>query len=222
MNAFRIPPQDAEFLVKLCNLPQDDLRELFEALNSVPAGLFIANSLVAAAKPVLKKHDLHPKKLVQIAQALCLTKGAQPDMSEADFVTAVFDQVALSIPTKDINEQNLQVVVVNIISMDNLRLSTKATELAYENEKYITGSRILTDIRPVFDGTRTVIQGLFVAYSLSIEYACGQESDKTYFLSMDENDLDELEQAIAGARLQAKAISSLLGSTGTPLLEKAK
>jgi len=105
------------------------------------------------------------------------------------------------------------------LSVEPLNRAAKATTLRYEHERTLCAVRILTDVRPVFEDakinrpdTAVIFHMLKLAYHESNEV-------REMFISLDENDLEELKEAIRRAELKYKSLKDLLTTAAIKVIE---
>jgi hypothetical protein len=96
-----------------------------------------------------------------------------------------------------------------------ISLSIKAADLSTEGTNVFLNSRILSDIRPIFDSkVENGIIGAVVVHSLKIEYQEGNFR-KEFYVTLDNLDLRKLSEDISRAVAKSKVINDYLGRSGT-------
>ena len=85
-------------------------------------------------------------------------------------------------------------IIKKMLSNASILLSAKALDLSYDFTTIYTASRILTDVRPVFDDERNTIVGAIVTQTLRIEYA-SDDGDKSVAIALDSRDIEQLKKA---------------------------
>lgn len=96
--------------------------------------------------------------------------------------------------------RNLELILS--YGIDNLKLTSKAYDLITENNKNYKESRILTDIRMIFneDWTKEPINSAVVIHNLNFSYFTPEnQSLKNIFISLDSSDLKDLKNKIERA-----------------------
>ena len=105
------------------------------------------------------------------------------------------------------------------ISPDSaLMISSKAQSLAYKHENVLAGTRIITDLRPVFDEGATRILEMVVTHSLVIEFADGASAKREIYITMDANDASKLREQCGRAEAKSKIIVESLKSNSWPTI----
>lgn len=93
-----------------------------------------------------------------------------------------------------------------------LKLSAKAGFLTYDRPNILHRTRILTDVRPVFDQAAESIKGMVVTHSLSIGYSEASGLREAYY-TLDAEDLrtllEQCERAVRKANVLADALSEM-------------
>ena len=80
-----------------------------------------------------------------------------------------------------------------------LLISSKAEKLAYERANVVNSTRIITDIRPVFDSGGTRILEMVITHSLMVY--CNDDSE--YEFALDASDVSRLREQCDRARVKA-------------------
>lgn len=95
-----------------------------------------------------------------------------------------------------------------LLSIRSLFLSIKSRTLFNDNEKILIGSKILTDLRPVFsNGNDDEIRGYIVIHNLKLVFE-DTIGTKEFVVTFSSDELNALEAALARARRKAKVIAS--------------
>ncbi|MEH1942662.1 MAG: hypothetical protein V7L01_20935 [Nostoc sp.] len=99
-----------------------------------------------------------------------------------------------------------------------LSVTSKAINVMRDHERIFTGSRVLTDMRPIFE--RDLEKGpaaVVIVHMLKIEYA-DLEGTHEFFVALDSIDLEELRQQLDRADQKGKSIKLMLGRANIPYL----
>jgi hypothetical protein len=91
-----------------------------------------------------------------------------------------------------------------------LHISFKAEKLSYLHENLYQDGEIITDVRPVFDGSGDTIREMVVAHSLVVA-AWSYDRPKRIHFAMDARDVLRLRDACDRAIRKANAIKGALG-----------
>jgi len=91
----------------------------------------------------------------------------------------------------------------------SIRLTSKAIELAYDYANLVRQSKILTDIRPLYDEEGDKIEGAVVSFTLRLRYDSASEEHEIS-LAMDFDDITALKAKCERALRKASAAKALL------------
>ncbi|MBG1269484.1 hypothetical protein [Nostoc sp. WHI] len=92
----------------------------------------------------------------------------------------------------------------------SLDILDKASDLLIEHERIFSDSRIVTDIRPVFDSeTERKLEAVVLTYTLRIQYK-DAEGTKEFYVALDSDDLENLHEQIVIAIDNREALGSVL------------
>lgn len=97
--------------------------------------------------------------------------------------------------------------LTEVFGIKKLYAGHKAFRLANENERVMTGTRIITDVRPVFgEDVFDGILGYIVAYTLNIQYQ-DMRGDGEFYVSLSSSDIDLIREAIVRADQKVELLS---------------
>lgn len=107
-------------------------------------------------------------------------------------------------------KESLCKVLDSIDEDHSILVSAKAHQLAYSHERSLVRSRLITDVRPVFDKSGDNILESVVTHTLAIQYTdgLGQQSMITFILDTD--DIEGLRIACERAVRKAQAVAKQL------------
>ncbi len=110
--------------------------------------------------------------------------------------------------------------LLRLLSISSLLLKGKAASLLSEGQRFGITSRIITDIRPVFnaDFQNVALSGAIIVHTLKLEYF---ESSvrKTFFIQLEPSDVTNLKVACERAEMKQEGLIAFLKSTDVPLVE---
>lgn len=90
-----------------------------------------------------------------------------------------------------------------ILSLDSVRIVAKALNLSYQYPNLLRSSRILTDIRPVFNVAATEMESAVISHSLSLHFD-NVDGDNSLTFALDEKDITFLKNQCERALLKAE------------------
>jgi len=105
-----------------------------------------------------------------------------------------------------------------LLQVKSLALPAKARAKRNEYENLFCSADISTDVRPLFEsakGEGPAVVGALITYALKISYHHGNQL-RDFFVAIDLEDLDTLEELIAEARSQSERLSPMLDTAQIP------
>jgi hypothetical protein len=111
----------------------------------------------------------------------------------------------------DSNSEEFQQKLEIILGAEEMSLTSKAKNIAIQDERTFCSARIMTELRPVFsDGSTPQPRAMVLAHRLKIKYHAGSSEHKEFYLALDTEDLKELRKLIDRAEAEAKSLESIL------------
>jgi hypothetical protein len=101
-----------------------------------------------------------------------------------------------------------------LLSLESVVLATKAIDLSFDVERFCVGTRIITDIRPVFDLARNQIAGSTIRQTLRLEYMSLDGTVASVSIGLDADDIDRLKKACEEANHKAIVARETLTKSG--------
>ena len=93
-------------------------------------------------------------------------------------------------------------------------LATKALDLSFDVERFCVGTRIITDVRPVFDPSRNQIVGSAIRQTLRLEYMSLDGTVTSMSIGLDADDIDRLKKACDEAIHKVGVVRDALTKSG--------
>ena len=101
--------------------------------------------------------------------------------------------------------------ISKILSVTQLERWVKADILLHENERNYSDSKILTDIRSVFDsGDKLFSGGAVIIHQLKIKYQDNDSMEREFFLALDTSDVQKMLKTLEKAEKKATHLISKL------------
>ena len=208
-------PEDAEpGLSLLVNLSEKQWVILISNLNKLPQCCKFDN-FKEAIRSSFESSIQEVEKIKELIFSLYLYKNINYWSSEE----IAEDITELLVESKDedlkIDKEKSELFKANLnklLSFDNsIGLSIKGTQLLSENQHIFERSRIITDIRPIFDSYRIdKIDASLVIHNLKISFI-SQETDSDIYFILDQNDLKDLKKQILRAEKKEQTIMKKFG-----------
>jgi len=204
---FRISQKFAEGMRTLLDLPEQELDD-------------VANRFAKAPPTFLWRKDVRklldgavstPEKLEEVGRivtAVAFLAANHPTGRSA--LRAEIEQGLVNLGTDEALQRLMRFLDV-LLESKTLFLSAKATSLSSEFEQVYSESRILTDIRPIFENDTTgQLLGHFLVHNLKLVVETSQ-GDRELFVALGEDALESLGKDIERARLKARQLQARLG-----------
>ena len=108
-----------------------------------------------------------------------------------------------------------------LLSLDSLDATSKAAEVLTQQQRYIRGARVVTDIRPVFGSdVEDDLKGALLVHMLNITYReRDSDQDRDWFVALDVNDVDKLIRTLERAKSKAKNLKRVLEAADVPYID---
>jgi hypothetical protein len=100
-------------------------------------------------------------------------------------------------------------VLTRLLQSSSLRISARANDVQHEEPKLFANGRILTDIRPVFEGDEAELKGALIIHSMKLTYFSDGEY-KDFYVALDDNDLRALRKVLERAERKSAVLKATL------------
>jgi hypothetical protein len=111
--------------------------------------------------------------------------------------------------------ETLRQRVARLLPYRSVVLLGKSVDLATEHDKVFVSSRCITDIRPVFEHeVDSVPSAALLAHVLKIQFVHAEGRYDNVYITLDDEDLEELSKTLARAAEKAKTLKQMLGDAG--------
>jgi hypothetical protein len=196
MQTDQIPPKYVES-VKLLITMNNELVDKIHCflLKSIP--WIKSDELIESLSQETKDENIEKSEISGIIDLLTslLRTADEYDISTDQLINSVYESVTESEAFSELQDKKvLQERLVKLIdSRSPLKTIAKSYSLMTEYEHLFIRSRILTDIRPVFDNdlSKGPVSAV-VVHTLKLEYVHEGEQ-KNFYVSLDDNDIKQLQ-----------------------------
>lgn len=218
----RIPEDQKSSLAKLLTLQEQTASTLWEAFrNSSPA-----LSTFAFAKQVAQRAGLPLEEVgryFEVLGSLFVTlefRKVSVEQLAAEVVEAALAQEIEGLVGEATKVESFKSRLVKFLSLDaSVGITAKAANVVFRHKNPFAGSKILTDIRPVFSPDKLEPAAGVVVHSLEIDVVRGLEQDQeSYFFALDSQDLRTLRETVDRAIKKEDALRKLLAGTSLKYL----
>lgn len=220
----RIPEQQHRAVSAVVSAEPHQREEILHALAKAEPTLL----LVKLESQLAESTDV-PRELIRsvltVASSLMMT-AERHGLSGAELAEQVVDAVVtqeLGLTKDSSDAEMVRDFFTALLAADSvIRTTAKANELLVDHSNPLVGSRILTDLRPIFsDGDSLEPVAGVIVHTLKLSvFADGH--DKSYYFALDEDDLRELRRTVDRAIEKETALRSRLSSAEFPCLEIAE
>jgi len=206
-----VPPRARPVLTWLGSRPEDEYNALLAALPSSENDITSEAQLTARFQNSVEGADAsQTRELASIVLSLIeLHASHEWDLESIAETAASDDKLELN----DGQRSSLRAWLVAALSNVAINRIAKVADVRTEYQSLFYHARVLTDLRPVFDGDDSKKQSpaMVIVHSLKIEYGT-MEGTREIYLSLDSADLDTLEETIAQAKKDGGELRRFLKS----------
>lgn len=214
--SLQIPKRYRPGLEKIATLNEEAFQSLVNALNEEPPS-FDIEEIISSKVEGIENDDIE-----EILEAVCsLYKLCEAsDFSLTQIIEALHKALLEDLQGLSSKQQvGLKERLRKILDLDSsLGITSKARSLI-DYERVYLGNRILTDIRPFFKETNQEPRGVIIAHVLKIIYHQEPSGVNEFFVSLDEDDLQQLRKAIELAEQRVRNIKAMLSQKDIPYLK---
>ena len=221
MPSITIPESAYPAIQDLVRLSQDDFEALVKALSdatpAISPGRFWRH--VAQRAPQIAE-----AKTESIVTQLFTLDYVRDDLglSTEEFAKIMSDTAASAksdkFPFSEDDKATLETRLTKIFELRrSLSLTTKALDVLTSHDRVFYTARILTDLRPVFDGSGDLIEAAVIVHNLRIHY--GQDDDhRDFYVALDTRDIQSLRDVLDRAEKKSQSLQELLRLSGVSYL----
>ena len=180
-----------------------------------------AASIFAFCRRLAATSNKNATDLFHVAKALCGLSVArrETDLDGKGFV----DQITQALPrdttslwdaaNNNLWEQYSKQIADALESLNDdhpLFVSSKATSLANTHQNLLLSSRLLTDVRPVFDDAGTKILEMVISHTLALNIHDGRSERQLITITLDMEDILSLKEQCERAERKARIVANKL------------
>lgn len=202
-------------------ISQDVLDRALQVLSAQPGDVILAPddlvSKLADEAGVAEESGQCLMRVAFAAAAICKANSYTPAEAAAAYTAGV--QAGPEWTPEKL--ASLLALVEKLMGCDTLRLSAAALDLAYDFASLLMGTRILTDIRPIYDDSGDEIKGAVVSHTLRIFYD-SRAGESELSLTLDLSDIEVLKAQCERALRKMKSAEQLLLKAKIPMFVTGK
>ncbi|SRR6266480_3378736 len=193
--AQRLSKETAARLLQLSTFPEESLDAIASQLEAVAAKPFQSDEISAA----FSNRGLSAEDASELSATIVnfYWRLIQSRQTVTEFVAEIVDSPDVDPKT---NKEVLRQRLVRLLGIRSIFVGQNALSLIYDNERVISGARVISDLRPVFgprieDGPA----GAIVMHTLKLEYQT-VNGPAEFFLSLSLEDVDTLLASLQRAK----------------------
>lgn len=217
--ALQVPSRYIPMLNSIRTLSGPAAEELVKALSSakITASSDELRDRIAPQVSLIPKDELG--KITDVLYAMYHVREFS-DLNRNSFLKELIESVRehADPPVGDEELPTIRQRFKELLNIATLETISKAITLQREDERIFCDARIISDIRPVFgEDVKSAPVAATIGHALRIAYHEGLEH-KEFFVSLDEYDLNELEDVVKRAKKKSDTLTKFLSDSGIPRL----
>jgi hypothetical protein len=195
----RLSKSQAADLLKICSLGRGRLLDLATVLSNSDEPPIISRAILRSRMTAAIPAD-YVEATSRLFFGLAII-ARDNFTSQAEFLSGLDEAVSsLNWSAEDIARWNdARDALVAVLWARDLVLAAKAMDLIFDFEKFCLNTRIITDVRPVFDDQRIAIVGGIIMHTLRIEYRADDGRRKNISIELDSRDIERLTKSCTDA-----------------------
>lgn len=207
MASVRVPPPLVNAFKSLRDLPKADATALIGALSEARPTLRVETLATSAAAQSTLDVDVVTDIVRALASLTALRRLNDWTVDEA--AARISDSEDLETPKG--KKASFARRVVESLGTRSISLLGKATDMATEHDKVFLGSRVLTDLRPIFgDDVAKAPGGAVLSHTLKVEFVHDEGTLGNTYIVLDEEDLKSLKADLERAEVKAATMKRML------------
>lgn len=219
-----IPERERSHAVALVSASSDVLNAIHLAISQCDPALLSNNLGAAVAEKLSRVAGVSKatvqsivRSLVAMYSVLRVEAGLSPAQAAAEAVEALKQGDEVGKPTE--GWAAFQKHLEEFFSEDRvLGVSAKAVNVSTDTLRHIHEVRVLTDARPIFgDNVNDGPRAFAIIHTLKIKFY-EDDSEHEWYVSLDADDLEELQGAAERALSKEKSLQSALQRLSVPIL----
>lgn len=222
MAGLSIPERHRVGAATVGSFSEEAFGKLIETLKTASPSDTAEDLVAQIEKEVPSSSGLPVEKMIAALTSMQAVQHSS-HVEPARFASDVWDALSEDSPerVKDIDPEILKSRIIKFISETDVQLtSVKIDRLRNEVERSFCGARILTDIRAAFlDDASKRPPAMTILHTLEIRYHDDSGKHREFYVSVDDNDLLILKDAINRAEQKRETLRELLTNADFKLYE---
>jgi hypothetical protein len=225
-SSFTIPEKRREGFAVIARLNKESVQELSQCLAQIPVKLFDRESIIhEVVSANLKLIDV--KNVTSVVETILslffpFIESGKPIQA---FLAEILDAIDESINSKDLilnddERRNLAENLLSLLSVQSIGLAAKASSVMFENERSFLSSKVICEIRPIFEMEKDTIGGAVIVHTLRIEYFKKANDDQEeFYIQLDDDDIDDLIFKLERTKSKSTKIKEMLSASSIPHID---
>lgn len=224
MPGLKIPKEYEQGIVVVKSLSDSDVHQILEVLKGENQTID-PPALVSAVLPILSQRSRNEVRNFAEALHSLYFLRAHSDVEIEKFVDDLIDAVRLSdnkqLQTSDPEELvHLRNTFKSLLTVRRLSLQLKADELGEDFANIFWDAKIITDIRPIWEGdVKRPPEGTVITNTLKLEYHSAGGHGELY-LYIDKDDIDTLLSVLNRSKDKMTTLESLATASWMKILRE--
>jgi len=221
MAQMRIPKDDLPAFVAIAGFDDKSFQTFLKGVTETQPSL---NSRKYMDAFMVKTQGFKRETAQSIVTVLFSLYGLKDrrQVSAAELAAAISEGVsAIPKPVAEFSEAKIGIFkqrLTSLLSLDGtLGIMAKGAVLSKEHERIFCGSRIFTDVRPVFLGSPDAVAASIIVHNLQLAFHDGASGEhKEIYVALDDDDLIQLKGTIERAQKKSVAVKAMLKGSKSP------
>lgn len=209
VSTIKLSTSQVDDIIAICALGPDALSRVVNALQTRPLTI----KPTALRQTIAAEIGEEPAKVMERFVLGVATTHRRGSIATSNLLDSIHQSLvsAVGADTPELEKWNQsRPFIEKIFGVKSVEWSAKAVDLSYDFEQLFITSRILTDIRPVFDDNKNEILGTTITQTLRIEYMSSDGDQSSISIAMDIKDIKELEKVCKEALHKAEVSRQLV------------
>ena len=211
--ALSIPKRDSAGIARILQLPEESVELLVKALINAPS----LASVDAMAKHIFSDVPFIPMEqltdIIGVIYNIYRVRefaGVSSDRFLDDLIEGIASSKHKELSFNDINFDEARKRFENLLAIDSIRITAKGARLQADGERLYCSSKILSDIRPVFDEDPSIRPfGAVITHTLKIAHHVGKNLEEFHVI-LDSHELELLKKVIIRASIKDETLRALM------------
>ena len=210
-----IPKESHKAILDFARMSDADFQNLMQAVEAAPPQMSVAR-FREKLNETLDDDDVGTWRGI-ISELVQMEETRSHFSLSADELAEAVGNAALQIEKitkKDVKSLKERVKIFSDSHGESIALTCKTAGIIGDHDRVFYNSRIMTDIRSVFNKSADAVDATVIVHTLVIHFGQGGDHKDIYF-AMDAEDIKNLQEALDRAKKKEKTLRSLIQKTST-------